>query len=101
MPIIVKVNVLKLDKSKFFKGDKGTYVDLILLENRDGEDEYGNSHMVVQGVTKEDREAGVKGAIVGNAKTIGGGSRKPAPQRESKHSYHRDDDPSEENRIPF
>lgn len=68
MIIKVKIDVKKIDKSKLFVGDKGTYLDITLLENRDGIDQYGNSFMVVQDVSKADREAGIKGAILGNGK---------------------------------
>lgn len=72
--IAVKINVKKLDKSKFFEGKNGAlYADIVLMENRDGQDQYGNDFMVVQGSTKEEREAGQRGAILGNAKYIGGG----------------------------
>jgi hypothetical protein len=68
MIIKAKIDVTKIDKSKLFKGAKGTYLDITLLENRDGVDQYGNNFMVVQDVSKADREAGIKGAILGNAK---------------------------------
>lgn len=59
--IIVKIDVMKIDKSKLFSGKNGAkYLDIVLMENRDGEDQYGNSHMAVQGVTKEERANGVR-----------------------------------------
>lgn len=70
--ISVRLDVTKIDKAKLFKGEKGTYLDIVLLM-RDQPDAYGNHGMVVQQVTKEERAAGVKGAILGNAKIIGGG----------------------------
>ena len=68
MIIKVKIDVSKIDKTKLFKGEKGTYLDITLLENKNGIDQYGNSFMVVQDVSKEERLAGVKGAILGNGK---------------------------------
>jgi len=70
MIIKAKIDVKKIDKSKLYIGDKGTYLDVTLLENRDGVDQYGNSFMIVQDVPKADREAGIKGAILGNAKIL-------------------------------
>ena len=70
MIIKCKINVSKIDKSKMFVGKQGTYLDITLLENKNGPDEYGNHFMVVQDVSKEDRQAGVKGAILGNAKKL-------------------------------
>lgn len=69
--ISVRIDVMKIDKAKLFKGEKGTYLDVVCLM-RDVADAYGNHGMVVQQVTKEERLAGVKGNILGNAKVIGG-----------------------------
>lgn len=84
--IIVKIDCTKIDKTKLFPGKNGAkYLDIVLMENRDGEDQYGNSHMAVQGVTKEDREKNIRGAILGNAKTIGAkpSPRQPAPRQDT------------------
>ena len=70
MKIKAKINVSKIDKSKIFVGRQGAYLDITLLENKNGVDEYGNHFMVVQDVSKEDREAGIRGAILGNAKKL-------------------------------
>jgi len=68
--IVLKIDVTKIDKSRLFEGKNGAkYLDAILWETND--DQYGNSHRIVQSVSKEERLAGVKGAIIGNAKTIG------------------------------
>ena len=73
--ITVKIDVTKIDKNLLYKGTKGTYLDVVLFESPD--DKFGNDYRVVQGVTKEARAAGVKGAILGNGKVIGGNA-KPA-----------------------
>ena len=79
--IKLKVDVKKIAKEHLFTGAKGTYLDLALIENKDGEDQYGNAGFIVQEVTKEQREAGVKGPIIGNFKHVGtggnGGNRNP------------------------
>ena len=70
--IVIKIDVTKIDKLRLFPGKNGAkYLDLALIENKNGEDQYGNTHMVVQSVSKEERENGIKGPILGNAKTIG------------------------------
>jgi hypothetical protein len=79
--IIAKIDVTKLDKGHFFKGQKGIYADLVLIPNKDGVDQYGNDGFVSQGVSKEAREKGTKGAIVGNYKKINRGGDTAAPQR--------------------
>ena len=61
----------KIDKSELYKGAKGTYCDMTLMENRDGEDQYGNHGFIVQNLSKERREAGEKGPIIGNWKHVG------------------------------
>ncbi len=66
--IICKINVSKIDKARLFKGEKGTYLDLILTETPNST--YGDDFMVVQGVEKKDREACVRGAILGNARWL-------------------------------
>lgn len=67
--IAIKIDVSKIDKSKLYKGEKGIYLDAVILM-KDEPDQYGNNGMVVQNVTKEQREAGEKGAILGNVKYI-------------------------------
>lgn len=65
--IILKINVKKLNKDWFFKGEKGTYADLVLYDN-EGLDDFGNSHAIKQNPPKELREQGAKGIYVGNGK---------------------------------
>jgi hypothetical protein len=79
--IIAKIDVTKLDKGHFFKGQKGIYTDLVLIPNKDGTDQYGNDGFVSQGVSKEAREKGTKGAILGNYKKINRGGDTAAPQK--------------------
>jgi len=68
--IAIKLNCSQLDKAHLFAGKKGKYTDLILMENRDGTDQYGNDGFVIQGVSKEARQRGEKGPIVGNWKNV-------------------------------
>ncbi len=68
--IALKLNCSQLDKAHLFAGKKGKYADLVLMDNRDGTDQYGNDGFVIQGVSKEARQRGEKGPIVGNWKNI-------------------------------
>lgn len=77
--ISIKLDVTKIDKLKLYKGEKGTYLDATILM-KDEPDQYGNVGMVVQNVTKEDRDKGVKGAILGNVKYIAKQSQPAAQQ---------------------
>lgn len=65
----LKIDVSKIDKSKLFKGEKGVYLDAVLFLN-DDLDDYGNNGMIVQNATKEERENGERGAILGNSKPV-------------------------------
>src|SRR5688572_21790841 len=67
-PITIKINVTRIDKALMYKGKNGTYLDVVLFENKNGVDQYGNTHTAYQGVTKEQRDQGIKGPIIGNAK---------------------------------
>jgi hypothetical protein len=67
--ISLKIDVSKIDKSKLFKGQKGTYLDAVVFLN-DEKDQYGNNGMITQSVSKEEREKGGKGVILGNAKIV-------------------------------
>ena len=66
--IKLQIDVTKINKDKLFKGEKGTYLNCVLIETPNNQ--YGNSHMIVQDTSKEEREAGIKGAILGNAKEL-------------------------------
>lgn len=69
--IRAKVNVLKIVKDWMFKGKAGTYLDLTLLENKDGQQsQYGDDGIVIQDAPKAVRDQGCKGQIVGNWKHI-------------------------------
>jgi hypothetical protein len=65
--ISAKIDVTKLDKSSFFKGAKGTYCDITLI---DKPSEYGDG-FIVQDLGKERRLAGERGPIIGNWKETG------------------------------
>lgn len=67
--ISLKINVKDIDKAKLFVGEKGVYLDAAIIM-KDENDEYGNIGMIVQSVSEEERKAGVKGKILGNAKYI-------------------------------
>lgn len=79
MNLNIKIDVTKILKEHLFQGKNGAkYLDLTVWQNRDGEDNYGNTHMVVQSLPRELRDAGEKGPILGNGKVFGQPS---APQQ--------------------
>ena len=65
-----KYLLIDIVKSGLFEGKSGLYLDIDMRENRDGEDQYGNTHMLVMSPTKEQRENKDKTTILGNAKTL-------------------------------
>jgi len=69
-----KIDVTKIDKSRLYKGQKGTYLDVVLIPTP--QSEYGD-FMIVQQVSKEERDSGVKGEILGNGKVMGEAKSQP------------------------
>jgi hypothetical protein len=100
MIIKCKIDVKKIAKEKLFQGKTALYLDCTLLENRDGVDQYGNSGMIVQDVTKAEREAGTRGAILGNFKIMGQNqpAKKPAARPAAPVAG---DAPPENDDVPF
>lgn len=68
--VALKIDVSKIDKGRLFKGAKGTYLDAVAFIDTEQESQYGDNGMITQSVSKEEREQGVKGAILGNGKII-------------------------------
>lgn len=68
--ISVKIDVTKLLKERFFKGEKGTYADLTTFIDLDELDQYGNNGFISQSVTKQEREAKFQTPILGNVKVF-------------------------------
>lgn len=68
--VSLKINVSNIEKERLFKGQKGTYLDATAFIDLEQLDEYGNSGMITQDVSKEERQKGVKGPILGNCKVF-------------------------------
>lgn len=77
--IAIKIDVTKIDRARLFQGKNGAqYLDATVFVNEE-QGQYGDNGMVTQSVSKEERESGVKGAILGNVKILGEfGDNKPA-----------------------
>ena len=91
----IKIDVSKIDKSKLYKGKKGTYLDAIAFIDLDELDQYENSGFIAQSVTKEEKAAGVKGNILGNTKVFWKDTQPQAPAVEQAY------DDFESDGIPF
>jgi hypothetical protein len=64
--ILLKLDVTKIDKSRLFEGKKGVYLDAVLIQNRDGQQKWGQDGFVIQSISKEERDNGERGTILGN-----------------------------------
>jgi hypothetical protein len=78
--ITIKLDVTKFEKDRFHKGKKGIYADLALIEHPN---DFGDDGFVVQSVSKEERDAGERGPIVGNWRELNKKTDKP-PERPAK-----------------
>jgi hypothetical protein len=92
--ITAKLDVTKIDKARLFKGAKGTYLDIALIETPNSE--YGD-YMIVQQVSKEERDKNIKGAILGNAKILQRRGDNPSPK--ANRPAESSDGPAED--LPF
>lgn len=64
------IDVTKIDKAKLVKGEKGTYLNITCFFDPHNKDKYDNNGMITQSVSKEERESGNRGAILGNTKVF-------------------------------
>ena len=67
------INASLIEKVDMIQGKKGQYVDIVLIPSQNKQ--YGDDYFIIQGVTKEKREAmkarGEKSVILGNARIAG------------------------------
>ena len=68
--IKLNIDVTKIPKERIRAAGQGKYVDMILQAYKNGRDERGNDGMIVMDVTRDERLAGQRGAIVGNWKDL-------------------------------
>ena len=99
-PHQLKIDVTKIDKEHIYIGKKGKYLDCAIWPNREGPDEHGMTHYITQSVSKEAREKGIKGAIIGNMKWVDEAPAKPVskPSAPVRQAAPPDDDSGD---IPF
>jgi hypothetical protein len=76
----LKIAVNKIDKERLYRG-QNTYLDAEVWLDEDQEDQYGNHGMITQEVSREERDRGVKGAILGNAKVVWREDRQSKPSQ--------------------
>jgi hypothetical protein len=78
--ITASINRDRIDRTGLVPGKNGTYLSIVLFENRNGPDQFGNTGFIVQDLPKERRDKGEKGPIIGNWKRI---ERKPDGSRQA------------------
>lgn len=77
-----KIDVNKIDKSKLFKGAKGTYLDVTIVLN-DEADQFGNTVSIIQSQTKEERDAKSDKNYLGNGKVFWSSEGGNAPSKQA------------------
>ena len=74
---------IPIHENNIFVGTKGLYISLTLHDNKDGKDQYENDGFASVDVSKEAREAGEKGQIIGNWKHLDVKPKAAAPKAKS------------------
>lgn len=92
-PSKIKINVSKILKEHLFKGQKGTYLDCAIWPNKNGTGEYGDTHYITQEISKEARDRGERGAIIGSLTWIDEPKAAPAPRPSPPQRQTPPDDP--------
>jgi hypothetical protein len=79
--VSISINVSKIEKARLYQGKKGKYLDLTTFIDIDNKDQYDNNGFIAQNVSKEEKEQGVKGPILGNCKVFYNDSQTQQPQQ--------------------
>jgi len=72
MIITAKINVTKITKSKLFKGEKGTYLDLVIYVNdkNDPRVKFGKNVSILESQKQEERDEGLDKNYIGSGSTV-------------------------------
>jgi len=84
---------IPLQANAVYDTDKAQYLELTLIPNRDGPDRFGYIGFAAVNLTKERREAGERGPIIGNFKPIGRAAAAPPPEQTAPTTDDGDDIP--------
>lgn len=72
----ISIDVTKIDKERIKMGKKrpdgsyGKYISLTTFVDTEKESKYGDHGFIAEQISKEEREAGVQGNILGNSKVV-------------------------------
>lgn len=103
----LNIDVSKIDKGLLYKGAKGVYLSATVFVDLDQADQYGNHGMITQDESKENRDAGKNGAILGNCKVFWKDQQPPPPSAKQHSNHGRQSapqtmpDPFDDQDIPF
>ena len=67
--ISASIDVTKITKSKLYKGEKGTYLNISISIN-DEVDKYNNQVSITESLTKDENDAKVSKIYLGNGKIV-------------------------------
>jgi hypothetical protein len=100
--ISLKIDLTKIDKKRIYVSEKtgAKYLDAIIMLN-DEPDRFENNGMVVQSVSKEEREAGTRGEILGNVKILSNRSENPNSSGSANNARTDTLDDTEDQSLPF
>ena len=76
----VKIDVTKIDKKKLFKGEKGTYLNMVVALN-DEPNEWGDVVSVWEQQTEEERRNKEKKVFLGGGRIIWQSEGAPQPKK--------------------
>jgi len=96
-----KINVSKIDKARLFKGEKGIYLNFTGFVDTDEQDQYGNNGMLTQDVSKEEKDNGVKGAILGNSRVFWKSEQEQQSYQQPENNQQEQKQPVPDDDIPF
>lgn len=102
--ISLKIDVTKIEEGRLYQGKTAKYLDATVFVDLDNFDQYDNSGMITQDITKEERGRGVKGPILGNCKVFWKGDGKSQSKEQIKYEKDSSEsglDNSFEDDIPF
>ena len=72
--ISLSIKTYEIDPEHIIIGKNGKILSVVLFESKPDQKKYGDDGYAVQGVSKELRDKGVRGPIVGNWRFIGQGA---------------------------
>ena len=100
----ITIDVSKLDKSRFYKGKKGTYAKLTCFIKTEETRQFGDNGTITQELSKEDRDNGVKLPILGNAKIFwkdGQSGQQSKGRQHQQNNHNKGYDDGSDEKIPF